>query len=89
MGYHGSESPTVSELADCLLLRHHSTVELVNRAEAAGFVRRSADPRDGRLVRVALTEYGERLLTRLTPAHLVQLHSLATVLDGLVADAGG
>lgn len=88
MGHHGSGSPTVSELADCLLLRHHSTVELVNRAEAAGFVRRSADPHDGRLVRVTLTEHGERLLTRLTPAHLVQLHSLAAVLDELVADTG-
>lgn len=50
MDHHGSGSPTVSELADCLLLRHHSMVELVNRAEAAGFVRRSADPREGRLV---------------------------------------
>jgi DNA-binding MarR family transcriptional regulator len=86
VGHHGSESPTVSELAHHLLLRHHSTIELVNRAEAGGFVRRSADPRDGRLVRVALTGLGQRLLTRLTPAHLVQLHSLAAVLDELVAD---
>ena len=60
-------------------------VELVNRAEAAGFVRRVADARDGRIVRVALTERGERILTELTPAHLIQLHSLAAILDELVA----
>lgn len=85
-GHHDSGSPTVSELADRLLLRHHSTVELVNRAEAAGFVQRNADNRDGRRVRVALTERGEWLLRQLTPAHLIQLHSLAAVLDELIAD---
>ena len=71
-----------------MLLRHHSTVELVNRAEAAGLVHRRADARDGRLVRVALTERGERILRELTPAHLVQLHGLAAILDELVADCG-
>jgi DNA-binding MarR family transcriptional regulator len=50
-------------------------------------VRRAADPRDGRLVRVKLTAKGDRILTELTPAHLVELHSLAAVLDELVAGA--
>jgi len=35
-GHPDSEPPTVGDLADYLLLRHHSTVELVDRAEAAG-----------------------------------------------------
>jgi DNA-binding MarR family transcriptional regulator len=84
-GHPGGLPPTVSELADYLLLRHHSTVELVDRAEAAGLVRRIADTRDARLVRVRLTTRGERILTELTPAHLVELHSLAAVLDELVS----
>jgi DNA-binding MarR family transcriptional regulator len=86
-GHPGDEPPTVRDLAGYLLLRHHSTVELVNRAEAAGFVQRIADASDGRLVRVRLTARGEHCLSKLTPAHLVELHNLAAVLDELVAGA--
>jgi DNA-binding MarR family transcriptional regulator len=85
-GHPGPEPPTVGELAEYLLLRHHSVVELVDRAELAGLVRRTADPRDARLVRVRLTSRGSRILDELTPAHLVQLHSLASILNRLVAD---
>ena len=84
-GHPGGLPPTVSELADYLLLRHHSTVELIDRAEAAGLVRRVADLRDARLVRVRLTARGERIVTELTSAHLIELHNLAAVLDKLVA----
>jgi DNA-binding MarR family transcriptional regulator len=86
-GHPDGEPPTVGDLADYLLLRHHSTVELLDRAETADLVRRIADARDGRLVRVRLTAKGERILTELTPTHLVELHSLAAVLNELVADA--
>jgi DNA-binding MarR family transcriptional regulator len=86
-GHHGSQPPTVSELAGYLLLRHHSTVELADRAEAAGIVRRVPDARDGRLVRIQLTPRGERILNELTPAHLTELHALAAVLDELVDGA--
>jgi DNA-binding MarR family transcriptional regulator len=86
-GHPGAGPPTVGDLAGYLLLRHHSTVELVDRAEAAGFVRRIADASDGRLVRVRLTAQGERILNDLTPAHLAELHDLAAVLDELVAGA--
>jgi len=86
-GHPGGAPPTVRDLAGYLLLRHHSTVELVDRAELAGFVQRAADSSDGRLVRVRLTDRGERILNELTPAHLVELHSLAAVLDELVTGA--
>jgi DNA-binding MarR family transcriptional regulator len=86
-GHPGAEPPTVGDLAGYLLLRHHSAVELINRAEAAGLVRRAADSRDARLVRVRLSSKGERILRELTPAHLSELHSLAAVLDELVAGA--
>jgi DNA-binding MarR family transcriptional regulator len=86
-GHPGAEPPTVGDLAGHLLLRHHSTVELVDRAEAAGFVCRIADATDGRLVRVRLTTPGQRILNDLTPAHLAELHDLAAVLNELVASA--
>jgi DNA-binding MarR family transcriptional regulator len=84
-GHPGDAAPTVGDLAGYLLLRPHSTVELVNRAEAAGLVQRTPDPDDGRVVRVRLTDAGERVLQQLTPAHLERLRGLAAVLDEVVA----
>src|SRR5436190_90484 len=52
---HGS-APSVSDVAAHLLLKHHSAVELVDRAERAGLVHRVADPDDQRVVRLALTD---------------------------------
>ena len=75
----------MGELAGYLLLRHHSAVELVNRAEAAGLVRRGQDPGDARVVRVSLTGRGEQLVTTLTEAHLGELRKLSAALNELVA----
>lgn len=83
-GHSGELPPTISEVADYLLLRPHSAVELVHRAVAAGLVRRRRDPRDGRVTRLELTEEGDRLVTDLTHAHLAELHKLAAVLNRLV-----
>jgi DNA-binding MarR family transcriptional regulator len=88
-GHAGERPPTVGDLAGYLLLQPHSTVELVNRAEAAGLVERMPDPDDGRVVRVRLTRTGGRVLQKLTRAHLDRLHELATVLDDLVARHDG
>jgi DNA-binding MarR family transcriptional regulator len=83
-GHPGGRPPTVGDLAGYLLLRPHSAVELVDRAEAAGLVERTADPEDGRVVRVRLTPEGEEILQNLTRAHLNRLHELAVVLDQFV-----
>ena len=78
----------MGELAGYLLLRPHSTVELIDRAEAAGLVERMPDHNDGRVVRVRLTKDGDRIVHRLTRAHLDRLHKLAAVLDELVTRHG-
>jgi DNA-binding MarR family transcriptional regulator len=83
-GHPGGRAPTIGDLAGYLMLRPHSMVELVDRAEAAGLVERTPDPADGRVVRVRLTEAGEDIVYRLTRAHLDRLHELAAVLDDLV-----
>ena len=83
-GHPGNQPPTVGDLAGYLLLRPHSTVELIDRAEAAGLVERVPDDNDGRVVRVRLTKDGDRIVHRLARAHLDRLHELATVLDDLV-----
>ena len=86
-GHPGDQPPTVGDLAGYLLQRHHSTVELVDRAVAAGLVRRGPDALDGRVVRVRLTPLGDRLLTELTPAHLAELQQLAAALNELLLGA--
>ncbi len=81
----GVQGPTIGDLAGYLMLRHHSTVELVDRAEAAGLVERWGDDDDGRVTRVRLTDEGEARLSMLAQAHLDELRSLAPVLDAVVA----
>jgi len=73
-GHHGT--PTVGDIADHLLLRHHSAVELVDRAERAGLVTRQVDDTDRRVVRLALTPLGDRRIASLSAAHLEELTRL-------------
>ena len=65
--------PTLTELADTLLLRHHSVVGLVDRAERAGLVRRERDPVHASRVHVLLTEPGAERLATLSRLHLAWL----------------
>jgi DNA-binding MarR family transcriptional regulator len=88
-GHPGTSAPTVGDLANYLLLRPHSAVELVDRAEAAGLVRRVPDAADARVVRVELTSRGDVLVTRLTQKHLAELHNLAAVLGQLTERPNG
>lgn len=67
--------PTVGTLAERLQLRHHSTVELLDRLVDRGFVTRSQDPDDGRQVLIRITRQGETLLEKLTHAHRAELHT--------------
>jgi DNA-binding MarR family transcriptional regulator len=53
-------SPTIGELASYLLIRHHSAVQLADRVEALGLVRRHRDDDGRRLVRLQLTPAGAR-----------------------------
>jgi DNA-binding MarR family transcriptional regulator len=88
-GHPGTRAPTVGDLANYLLLRPHSAVELVDRAEAAGLVRRVPDASDALVVRVELTSRGDLLVTRLTEKHLEELHRLAAVLGQLTERPNG
>ena len=79
-GFPGRDWAMVRELADRLQLRHHSVVELVNRAQSAGAGGRTTDPDDARAVRVVLTDHGEQLLGRLSALHRDELRRMDTVL---------
>jgi DNA-binding MarR family transcriptional regulator len=71
----GKSEHSISSLADRLLLRHNSAVELVDRAENAGLVVRVGDVNDQRKSLVRLTETGEALLLRLVEEHLTYLRT--------------
>lgn len=77
----GGPPPTVGDVAASLLLKHHSLVELVDRAEHAGLVERAHDVDDRRVVRLQLTATGRRVLDRLSAAHLQELTRLAPAIE--------
>jgi len=82
---HG-EAPSIRDVAEHLLLRHHSVVELVDRAVAAGLVKRIDDAHDQRVVRLELTAAGEARVAALAGAHLEELSRLRPRFDSLWAD---
>jgi DNA-binding MarR family transcriptional regulator len=85
-GHAGEKPPSIGELSTHLLLRHHSMVELVNRAETADLVRREPDPDDHRVVRVVLTKHGNEQLRHLSAAHMDELSRLIPRLRPLVEE---
>src|SRR5664279_1065925 len=83
-GHSDARGPTISDVAEYLLVRHHSVVELATRVEALGFLARHEDEDDGRLVRLRLTVAGEDRIRALTEVHVRELSSLAPLLRALV-----
>ena len=81
---HGAD-PSVGDVAGHLLLRHHSAVELVDRAARAGLVERRPDEGDHRVVRLRRTRLGESHMARLAAAHLDELSRLRPSLERLWA----
>ena len=74
--------PRIRELANRMHVQHHSAVELVNRLEAGGYVRRERAQDDRREVLLALTPKGERVLEELALHHHDELRSAALGLVG-------
>jgi DNA-binding MarR family transcriptional regulator len=85
-GHTDPDGPTIGDLADYLLVRHHSVVELVNRAADLGFVRRRPDEADHRVVRVILTARGRDAVQALSAVHVGELHRLAPLFSQLTRD---
>jgi len=69
--------PRIRELASQLFVRHHSAVELVNRLEAGGYVRREQADDDRREVLLVLTPKGEKVLAELALHHHDELQDAA------------
>ena len=78
---------SVGELAECLVLRHHTAVELTGRCEAAGLVVRERDEGDQRKVRVRLTPDGTKAVRRIVRAHEQELERLLEHMGEALANA--
>lgn len=64
---------SISYLAERMILRHNSAVELVDRAVRAGLVKRTTDDEDLRRSIVVMTPEGVTLMKRLVDEHLAEI----------------
>jgi DNA-binding MarR family transcriptional regulator len=79
---------SIGELAERLQLKHHSTVELVNRLEKHGHVERELSRQDRRQVIVRLTSSGSAVLRHLSLAHHQELETAGPRLAKALASIG-
>ena len=82
------QEATISTLANRLSLRHHSTVELIDRLEAHGYVKRVRGRADRRQVLVVLQPHGAKLLEKVVQQRMIDLrsngHALVTAISALL-----
>ncbi len=87
-----SEEATIRALADRLALKHHSAVELIDRLEVHGYVRRSRRRDDRRRVLVALLPRGEKLLEQVARDRISELRAsgaaLVNAIGALLENSG-
>jgi DNA-binding MarR family transcriptional regulator len=83
-GFSEEKSVSVGEVADFLLIRHHTAVELIDRMAKLGLVLRSPDPEDGRRSLIRLTSEGERRLRKLSEVHAQELSEIGETLTDLL-----
>jgi DNA-binding MarR family transcriptional regulator len=79
----GSPS-TIQTLAERLALKHHSAVELIDRLETHGYVRRTRSRDDRRRVFVSLLPRGDRLLRQVAQNRISELRTSGEALVGAI-----
>jgi DNA-binding MarR family transcriptional regulator len=79
----GSEA-TIQTLAERLALKHHSAVELIDRLEIHGYVRRTRSMDDRRRVFVSLLPRGDRLLEQVAQNRISELRTSGEALVGAI-----
>jgi DNA-binding MarR family transcriptional regulator len=80
----------IRTLADRLALKHHSAVELVDRLEQHGYVKRTRSREDRRQVLVSLLPKGQKVLERVVQQRISELRAsgrqLVQAIDALLHD---
>jgi DNA-binding MarR family transcriptional regulator len=84
---------TIVNLAQRLVLKHHSVVELVDRLAAHGYVRRTRSRDDRRKVFVSLLPRGMKLVEKVARHRISELRTsgvqLVTAIDALLQSPNG
>ncbi|MDQ5980853.1 MAG: hypothetical protein QG602_3831 [Verrucomicrobiota bacterium] len=83
-GFPGRDFVSITELAERLQLRHHSTVGLVDRLTRARLLRRTPSVSDRRRVELRLTAQGEKVIEKLSATHLNELRQFGPELYRLI-----
>src|ERR1051326_2819166 len=80
----------IQTLADRLALKHHSAVELLDRLEQAGMVKRTRNREGRRQVLVSLLSKGERVLEKVAQQRIGELRAngrqLVIAIEALLRD---
>ena len=85
-GEDGEAPITVTLLAQRLLIKHNSAVELVDRLVAEDLVVREASRADRRKVELRLTARGREVLAKLAAVHRAELRRVGPVLKAFFAE---
>jgi DNA-binding MarR family transcriptional regulator len=85
-GFPGRDRISMSELAERLQIRHHSTVELVDRLAVNDLVVRESGTEDRRQVFVSLTSKGKEMLALLSATHRAELRRIGPQLHVLLEE---
>ena len=86
-GLPAGHTATIRELAERMQLRHHSTVEMVNRLERQQLLRRERSRADRRQVILHLTPRAEKILSRLARQRIEELRTAAPTLVRALTNA--
>ena len=80
------KTPTISTLAERMQLNHNSMVELVDRCEQRGLIRRARSGADRRQVELELTGDGHAVLRKLASAARQELRTIGPVMAAAIQD---
>ena len=77
---------TINDLAQQLLIKHNSGVELVDRLADLDLIARETSPTDRRKVELRLTPRGRNVLAKLAAVHRAELQRIGPELERFFAD---
>ena len=83
--HEGPVPMTIGELADCLMIKHHSAVELVGRLNKGGLVIRSHSSEDRRRILLELTAAAAKVLETISIRNMRQLRETADIVTELLS----
>jgi DNA-binding MarR family transcriptional regulator len=83
-GHPNGGAISIGELAESLVIRHNTAVELSDRMDAAGLITRGQSTEDRRRMLLTLTPKAEAVLAQLSATHVDELRRITPLLIDLL-----